>query len=522
MNNELQDIKEDWVEVELIEVCDILDNLRKPINSKERNKRIEGKSINDLFPYYGATGQVGYIDDYLTDGEYVLIGEDAAPFYDYTKDVAYKISGKTWVNNHAHILKSKFNDNFLMHYLNCFNYHGYVSGTTRLKLTQGRLKQIPVKLAPLPIQCAIVSKIETLFSDLDNGIASLKKAQEQLKIYRQAVLKKAFEGELTKEWREKQSKLPTAKELLIQIKQERQNHYNQQIEDWKKAVKEWEKNGKEGKKPTKPKALKELPPLTEAELKELPKIYDSFNWIKLGELTLKLSDGPFGSNLKSNDYVDAGIRVIRLENIKNLFFDNSKKSFVTNEKYNSISNHTVYAGDIVFSTFIAEETKVTIIPNVIDFAVNKADCVCIRPYKRVENKYLEFFLATRFTYSQLVNQIHGATRPRINTTQLKSVPIPICSKEEQTQIVREIESRLSVADNLEFVIRNSIKKSEALRQSILKKAFEGKLLSAQEIAQCKQEPDYEPASVLLEKIKAEKLSKEQEEKNIKSKKKNKK
>jgi type I restriction enzyme S subunit len=144
----------------------------------------------------------------LTDGEFVLIGEDAAPFLDYTKDVAYQISGKTWVNNHAHILKSKFNDEFLRHYLNNFNYKDYVSGTTRLKLTQGRLKQIPLKIPPLPEQRAIVAKIEELFSDLDQGIADLKKAQDQLKVYRQAVLKKAFEGELTKEWREKQTDLP--------------------------------------------------------------------------------------------------------------------------------------------------------------------------------------------------------------------------------------------------------------------------------------------------------------------------
>jgi type I restriction enzyme, S subunit len=186
-------MREDWTECSLIEGCDIHDNLRKPINSKERNERINGKTQDQLFPYYGATGQVGYIDDYLTDGDFVLIGEDAAPFLDYSKDVAYQISGKTWVNNHAHILKSKFNDMFLLHFLNNFNYKDYVSGTTRLKLTQGRLKQIPIKIAPLPEQRAIVAKIEELFSDLGKGIADLKKAQDQLKIYRQAVLKKAFE-----------------------------------------------------------------------------------------------------------------------------------------------------------------------------------------------------------------------------------------------------------------------------------------------------------------------------------------
>ena len=211
-------MREDWVDVELEEVCEICDNLRKPINSKERNKRIKGKKNSELYPYYGATGQVGLIDDYLTNGKYVLIGEDGAPFYDFTKNIAYLIKGKTWVNNHAHILLSNFNNKFLLHYLNQFNFHGFVSGTTRLKLTQGSLKKIPVVIAPLPEQRAIVAKIEQLFSKLDNGIANLKTAKDKLEIYRQAVLKKAFEGELTKEWREKQTDLPSADELLKHIK----------------------------------------------------------------------------------------------------------------------------------------------------------------------------------------------------------------------------------------------------------------------------------------------------------------
>ena len=379
-----------------------------------------------------------------------------------------------------------------------------------------------ILLPPLAEQNAILAKTEEIFSDLDNGIANFKIAQEQLKIYRQAVLKKAFEGELTKEWREKQSNLPTAEELLKQIKQERQNHYNQQIEYWKKATKEWEKKGIIGSRPSKPQTLKVLPPLKEDELEELFALPKGWVWVKLGNCTSKLSDGPFGSHLKTDDYVENGIRVIRLENIKNLFFDDSKKSYVSIEKYNSISNHTVNPGDIIFSTFIADETKVAIIPINIDKAINKADCICIRPFNNLNNKYLEFFLSTHYTYNQLVNQIHGATRPRVNTTQIKSVPFIICSLSEQHQIVQEIEFRLSVCDKVEQSITESIIKAEALRQSILKKAFEGKLLSQAEIKQCKAAADYEPACVLLKKIKAEKLAKEQEKKKPTIKKKSKK
>jgi type I restriction enzyme S subunit len=96
---------------------------------------------------------------------------------------------------------------------------------------------------------------------------------------------------------------------------------------------------------------------------------------------------------------------------------------------------------------------------------------------------------------------------------LKTFPVPLPPTiQEQNLIVQEIESRLSVCDKMEQSIRESIEKAEALRQSILKKAFEGKLLSEAEIALCKQEADYEPASELLKKIQAEKLAKEQEKK----------
>ncbi len=196
----LNQLPNDWKWVKLGEVVNVLDNLRKPINSSERQRRISGKSQEELFPYFGATGQVGWIDGFLTDGKYVLVGEDGAPFLDIFKEKAYKIKGKTWVNNHAHILKElsgvTIND-FILHYLNSINFRHYVNGTTRLKLTKGNLVEIPFPLPSINTQQAIVSKIEELFSEIENGIKSLFTAQQQLKTYRQSVLKWAFEGKLT-------------------------------------------------------------------------------------------------------------------------------------------------------------------------------------------------------------------------------------------------------------------------------------------------------------------------------------
>lgn len=181
-----------WNYVPFEEAVEICDTQRKPINNKDRARRIEGKKKDSLYPYYGATGQVGYIDDYITDGEYVLLGEDGAPFLNTFAKKAYIISGKTWVNNHAHVLKSKTNNKFLCYYLNYFNYSGYVSGTTRLKLTQGQMKHIKIPDVSIEEQNRIVSRIEELFSELDKGVETLQIIKKQLAVYRQAVLKMVF------------------------------------------------------------------------------------------------------------------------------------------------------------------------------------------------------------------------------------------------------------------------------------------------------------------------------------------
>lgn len=139
-----------WSWVKLGDVCEILDSKRIPINSSERQKRISGKSEKELYPYYGATGQVGLIDDYIFEGEHILVGEDGAPFLDIYKDKAYLVRGKFWVNNHAHILIFNGSNKFLCFYLNFLDYKPFVTGTTRLKLNQSSLKQIPIKTPPTP------------------------------------------------------------------------------------------------------------------------------------------------------------------------------------------------------------------------------------------------------------------------------------------------------------------------------------------------------------------------------------
>ena len=157
-----------WICPNLKEICQVLDNQRRPINSTDRQKR------QGTIPYYGATGVIDHIDDYIFDEELLLLGEDGAPFFDKRKEVAFLIQGKSWVNNHAHVLrarKSIITNRYLYYYLNYFDYTGFVGGATRLKLTRTSLNEIPVLLPSYNEQLKIERQLDKAY-DLIQKIRS--------------------------------------------------------------------------------------------------------------------------------------------------------------------------------------------------------------------------------------------------------------------------------------------------------------------------------------------------------------
>ena len=166
-------IPDNWCWARLNCISINYDSYRKPINSYDRKNRVLGKSKDELYPYYGATGQIGFIDDFLFNGEYILLGEDAAPFLDKKAQKAYMIKGKSWVNNHAHILQSLVFPEYLTNCLNSIDYFDYVYGTTRLKLTQENMNRILVPVPSIEEQCKIAQAINNLFVLIESIKASL-------------------------------------------------------------------------------------------------------------------------------------------------------------------------------------------------------------------------------------------------------------------------------------------------------------------------------------------------------------
>jgi len=360
------------------------------------------------------------------------------------------------------------------------------------------IEELPLSLPPLLEQKAIVAKIEQLFSELDNGIANLKTAQAKLKIYRQAVLKKAFEGELTCEWREKQTNLPTADELLEQIKREREVHYKQQLEEWKQAVKEWEENSKNSNRPTKPRRLDDPKEISEDELEQLSKLPSIMSWVRLGQILWSVKDGPH----YSPKYSQSGIPFISGGNIRPNGIDFENVKYISTELHQELSKRCKpQLNDVLYTkggtTGIARVNTYD-----IDFNV-WVHVAVLKTINMIEPFYLQHALNAHHCYKQSQQYTHGVGNQDLGLTRMVLITLPICSKEEQKQIVREIETRLSVCDKIEETITNSLAKSEALRQSILKKAFEGKLLSEQELQNIKNHPDFESAEELIKRIKKE-------------------
>ncbi|UOF01495.1 restriction endonuclease subunit S [Bdellovibrio reynosensis] len=186
-------------------------------------------------------------------------------------------------------------------------------------------------------------------------------------------------------------------------------------------------------------------------------------------------DGPFGSNLKSSDYTPSGVRVIRLENIGTLYFKD-EATYISDKKYESLKKHTVFSGDIVFSSFVAEKVRACFIPEAIQFAVNKADCFCLRPNQNLINpEFLLYQICSPSFYQNLISEVKGVTRPRVNTKILRKMPLYLPDLKKQGEIIRVIKESLSATTKVENEIARSEQKIVQLKQAILKKAFEGNL-----------------------------------------------
>lgn len=185
-------IPRNWTTLRLKYLMNNFDGKRVPLSSEQRSE-LQGE-----YPYYGSNGIVDRVNNYLFDGEYILLGEDGAPFFEAHKDVAFLVKGKFWVNNHAHILKAikGYEQRFLTYALNRVDYRRHITGSTRDKLTQDDMSCIDLPVMEYSEQKAIADFLESKTAQIDDQITRAQKAIELLKEYRTALISEVVTGKI--------------------------------------------------------------------------------------------------------------------------------------------------------------------------------------------------------------------------------------------------------------------------------------------------------------------------------------
>ena len=390
--------------------------------------------------------------------------------------------GDAWLNQHIFVVHSKkcTTKLFVFYLLEKITAELYAKahGSGMVHVTKGKFESTEISLPPLKEQHRIVAKIEELFSELDKGIENLKTAQAQLQVYRQALLKHAFEGKLTAQWRsENQDKLETADALLKRIQQERTQRYQQQLADWKTQ------GG------SKPKTPKPIPPLTAEELAVLPELPAGWVYAYLSDLG-DLGRGKSKHRPRNDPRLFGGIYpFVQTGDVK-------------------AANRIIKMFSQTLNEFGLQQSKlwptgtlcITIAANIAETAFLGFDgcfpdsVVGYTAFKKtIAPEYVDFFIQAART--RIEAYAPATAQKNINLETLENLVVPYCCTDEQKQILGIIEERFSIVDQLELTISTSLQQAEALRQSILKKAFSGQLVP--------QDPHDEPASALLARIKAE-------------------
>lgn len=437
------------------------------------------------YPVIGSNGIVGYHSIFLCKGPGIVVGRKGA-----AGEVTYLTRDFWPIDTTYYIKGSEYTDlRFIYYLLKSLRLKQYEKSTAIPGLNRNDAYRLKIYLPPLPEQRAIVAKLETLLSELDNAAQSLKQAKEQIKTYRQTVLKAAFTGKLTEEWRKQQTDLPTSEELLQQINDERQKYYEQQLADYKA-----------GKIKTKPKQPeKALPLKTTEDWQSIPA-----NWIYLLHNQIAEINPRLPYDIKDESCDVSFIPMSSVEAKSGKFSNKLKRKYSDVKKgYTPFIN-----GDVIFAkiTPCMENGKIAIVNDLSNgIGFGSTEFHVSRLLSCFNNRYLLYYLLQDAVRDKAKMKMSGGVgQLRVSSDYFGSIPIPCCSKREQDIIVNEIDTRFSVADQLDWSIEESLVKAEALKQSLLKQAFEGKLLSEEELAATLLEPDWEPAEKLLARIKAEK------------------
>ena len=351
-------------------------------------------------------------------------------------------------------------------------------------------------LPPTAEQRRIVAKLEGLFSELDNGVAMLKTAREQLGTYRQAVLKHAFEGKLTSHWREGNTdKLETAEQVLFRINRQRAARYDQQIRDWKDVVQARQAGERSRKRPARPRHAREMAQASVSTVDGLPRLPYGWQWVRLDSIA-EVSGG-LTKNQKRHD-LPRKMKYLRVANVyaDKILIDDVREIGVTAEESRSVA---LEAGDLLIvegNGSIEQIGRVAMWRGELPACGHQNHLIRVRLAIESDPRLVLQFLLSPIGRDLIVKEASSTSGLHtLSISKVESLFVPVGSAAEESEVVFRVDAELSRIDKVVDEIKSQLAKSTVLRQSILKKAFSGELVP--------QDRCDEPASVLLDRIKAE-------------------
>jgi type I restriction enzyme S subunit len=297
-----------------------------------------------------------------------------------------------------------------------------------------------ISIPPLKEQNRIVEKLDELLSELEKGKEQLQTSLEQLKVYRQAILKHAFEGKLSEEWRIKQKKLKTPDELVAEIKAYRKQQYEKQLKEYKS-----------GKIKVKPKEPTDFTPVSKKISETFKAIPTTWFWTQIHEISDNIAYGYTEKSSKEK----IGPKFLRITDIQDNAVNWNTVPYCKIDK-DKIGQYLLSKGDLVFARTGATVGKSFLIRNEPPDAVYASYLIRIRIYKIFIPEFMAYFFQSDFYWKQITEGQVGIGQPNVNGSKLSELFIPLMSQDEQRVIVELLDTSMSNCDQLERTIIENI------------------------------------------------------------------
>ena len=354
-------------------------------------------------------------------------------------------------------------------------------GGAQPNISNAIVRETSISLAPSAEQHRIADAIEEQFTRLDSGVAALKRVEANLKRYKAAVLKTACEGKLTEKWRQENPDVEPASDLLKRILIQRRRK-------WEEA--ELAKMIAKGKPPKDDKWKEKYKEPAQPRMERLPPLPRNWSWVTAEQLTPHDRSASYGV-LQPGPDVDGGIEFIRVCDIRDGRILRDQLKHIAPEIAGHYPRTKLHGGEVLV-TLVGTIGRSAVVPEELAGA-NTARAVGVIPIgDAFMPEFVEICFRRPSKAEELTRKSHEVARKTLNLEDVRATCLPLPPREEQEAIVETVDDALSITRAAEVAISKQISRSRNLRQAILRRAFEGKLVE--------QDPDDEPASVLLERI----------------------